>query len=44
MVQVRISQVESNFNELTAIYWAWKNDQSDVKGLVHYRDIYQASQ
>lgn len=32
-----ISLKKENFNELTSLYWAWKNDDSDVKGLCHYR-------
>lgn len=33
-----ISSKNPNYNELTAIYWAWKNlDGEDAIGLVHYR-------
>ena len=32
-----ISDKNPNYNELTAIYWAWKNLDADAVGLVHYR-------
>ena len=32
-----ISDKNRNFCELTGMYWLWKNDNSNVKGLVHYR-------
>lgn len=33
-----ISAKNPNYNELTGLYWMWKNDnQSDVMGLCHYR-------
>ena len=32
-----ISFKNSNYNELTVLYWAWRNSQADIKGLVHYR-------
>lgn len=32
-----ISKKNPNYNELTAIYWAWKNLPADAIGLVHYR-------
>ena len=32
-----ISDKNPCFNELTVIYWAWKNCKASIKGLVHYR-------
>lgn len=32
-----ISIKNPNFNELTAIYWIWKNCHANVKGIVQYR-------
>lgn len=38
-----ISYKNPNYNELTAIYWAWKNLDADVIGLVHYRRLFSTS-
>lgn len=37
-----ISQYNDKINEATAMYWMWKNDDSEYVGINHYRRFFQS--
>ena len=36
-VDGQISEKNPGYNEMTVLYWSWKNQTADYVGLVHYR-------
>ena len=41
MAEDNVSGKNPQWSEVTALYWMWKNDNSDIIGLYHYRRIYR---
>ena len=39
-----VSLKNPTWSEVTAIYWMWKHDRSDIIGLFHYRRMYRLSE